>query len=115
MDVYLIDESKNYTFRFPVNPFEKLSIQKEKKFTTVDIIDFGEVDLPEKGEKILEISFDTLLPKTYDSSYCRYVNIMTPNETIKLLQDWKDLDDAIHGDVDASVNYNEEECNKREC
>ena len=30
-------------------------------------------------------------------------------------QDWKDLDDAIHGDVDASVNYNEEECNKREC
>lgn len=95
MDVYLIDESKKYTFRFPVNPFEKLSIQKEKKFTTVDIIDFGEVDLPEKGEKILEISFDTLFPKTYDPSYCRYVNIMTPNETIKLLQDWEDLDKPI--------------------
>ena len=23
-------------------------------------------------------------------------------------QDWKDFDDALHGDVDASVNYNEE-------
>lgn len=95
LDVYLIDAAKNYTFHFPVNPLEKLSIQKEKKFTTVDILDFGEVDLPEKGEKILEISFDTLLPKKYDSSYCRHRNIMSPNETIKLLEYWKDIEQPV--------------------
>ena len=95
MDVYLIDEAKSYTFHFPVNPFEKLSIQKEKKFTTVDILDFGEVDLPEKGEKILEISFDTLFPKEYVSSYCRYIDIMPPNDTIKLIEFWKDIEKPI--------------------
>jgi hypothetical protein len=95
LDVYLIDESKNYTFHFPVNPLEKLSIQKDKKYTTVDILDFGEVDLPEKGEKITEISFDTLLPKKYDKSYCRYKNIMTPVATIKLLEYWKDIEQPV--------------------
>ena len=95
MDVYIVDESKNYTFHFPVNPLEKLSIQKDKKFTTVDIIDFGEVDLPEKGKKITEISFDTLLPKEYAPSYCRYVGIMTPSDTIKLLEYWKDIEQPV--------------------
>ncbi len=95
MDVYLVDEFKKYTFRFPVNPFDKLSIQKEKKFTTVDIVDFGEVDLAEKGEKITEISFNTLLPKKYDSSYCRYNNFPTPNDSIKLIEYWKDIDQPV--------------------
>lgn len=95
MDVYIVDESKNYTFHFPVNPLEKLSIEKDKKFITVDILDFGEVDIPDKGEKITEISFDTLLPKEYDSSYCRYVDIIAPNDTIKLLESWKDGEQPV--------------------
>ena len=95
LDVYLIDESKKYTFQFPVNPFEKISIPKEKKFTTVDILDFGEVDIPNKGEKITEISFDTLLPKEYDSSYCRYIYTDKPNDTIKLLEYWKDIEQPV--------------------
>lgn len=95
LDVYLIDEAKNYTFQFPVNPLEKISIQKEKKFTTVDIIDFGEVDIPDRGEKIVEISFDTLLPKEYDSAYCRYIDITPPKEALMLLEYWKNIEQPV--------------------
>lgn len=51
MDVYLKDESKNYTLQFPVNPLDKLSNPKEKKYITADIIDFGEVDISQKGKQ----------------------------------------------------------------
>ena len=96
MDVYLIDANKgNYTFRFPVNPLDNISIQKEKRFDTFDIIDFGEVDLSKKGEKIVEVSFNTLFPKTYDHSYCRYQAIPIPNDAIKLLEYWKDIEEPV--------------------
>ncbi|WP_315074521.1 SH3 domain-containing protein [uncultured Clostridium sp.] len=95
MDVYIVDESKNYTFHFPVNPLEKLSIQKDKRFITVDIVNFGEVDLAQTGEKIAEISFDTLLPAKYDSSYCRYSNLEAPNSIVKDLEYWKDIQTPI--------------------
>lgn len=95
LDVYLIDELKNVKFRFPVNPLNKLSIQKDRKYTTVDIIDFGEVDLLEKGEKITEISFETLFPAKYDSSYCRYVKIPKPEESIQLLDFWRVVENPI--------------------
>lgn len=95
LDVYLIDELKRYTFRFPVNPLNKLSLEKSKKYTSVDILDFGEVDIAEKGEKITEISFSTLLPKKYDKSFCKYTNIQSPMETIKLLEYWKDVENPV--------------------
>ena len=91
MDVYLIDESKNYTLHFPVNPLEKLSKTKEKKFMTADIIDFGEIDIAEKGSKIREISFNSLFPLAYDS-YCRYVAIMAPMDYVNVIESWIDLD-----------------------
>lgn len=93
MDVYLKDDSQ--TFHFPVNPLEKAYINKEKKYTTADIIDFGEIDLNEKGQKITEISFDTLFPVEYNESYCRYVDIPNPNETIQLLEKWKNSEYPI--------------------
>lgn len=95
LDVYLIDESKNYTFHFPVNPLDKLSIPKERKFTTVDIIDFGESDIPDKGKKITEISFSTFFPKEYDPSFCRYVNIPTPESAVKLFEYWLDVENPL--------------------
>lgn len=91
MDVYLIDEAKNYTLQFPVNPLDNLSKTKEKKFTTADIIDFGEVDISEKGKKINEISFNSFFPLEYDS-YCRYVTIMKPQEYVDKIESWIDSD-----------------------
>lgn len=95
MDVYLIDESKNYTFHFPVNPLDKISMQKEKKYITADIIDIGEVDIPQKGKKIIEISFDTLFPKEYDASYCRYQPIPTPKSALDLLEYWNGIEQPV--------------------
>ncbi|GAA0076199.1 hypothetical protein UT300005_05770 [Clostridium sp. CTA-5] len=106
MDVYLIDESKNYTFHFPVNPLDKIYIEKEKRFITVDILDFGEVDIAQNGKKVTEISFNTLFPKEYDSSYCRYSSIPLPSEAISLLEYWKDIEQPIRLII-TDFNFNE--------
>lgn len=95
MDVYIVDESKNYTFHFPVNPLEKLSIERNRKFTTVDILDFGEVDILDKGQKITEVAFQTLFPAEYDSSFCRYVDIPTPESAIKLFEYWLNVENPL--------------------
>ena len=94
MDVYLIDESKNITFQFPVNPLSELSKPKEKKFTTADIIDFGEVDISDKGKKITEISFNSFFPLVYDS-YCRYTALAKPLDNSDKIQGWIDNDTTL--------------------
>lgn len=85
MDIYLIDESNNCTFQFPVNPLDKLSKDKEKRFITADIIDFGEVDISQKGNKIQEISFNSLFPLEYDS-FCRYTAMLKPSEYVDKIE-----------------------------
>ncbi|MCH5139129.1 phage portal protein, partial [Clostridiaceae bacterium UIB06] len=72
-DVYLRNEKEKETFHFPVNPIGEITLNRSKKYDTADIVDFGEVDLSDKGKKIKEVSFSTLLPKEYDT-YCRYIN-----------------------------------------
>lgn len=94
MDVYLTGNN-NYTFHFPVNPLEKIYLDNEKKYTTADIVDFGEVDLNEKGKKIKELSFNTLFPLEYNESYCRYIDIPNPNESVELLNKWKDSESPV--------------------
>lgn len=88
MDVYLTNEKENDTFHFPVNPFV-LTINREKKYITADIIDIGEVDINDKGTKIGEISFETLLPDIYEP-YCRYIDIPDVKSTIEKLEKWQD-------------------------
>ena len=93
IDIYLKKDKE--TFHFPVNPLEKIFIEKEKKFITVDILDFGEVDLVQEGKKIIELSFDTIFPIEYDEAYCRYIDIPNPKDAIELLTKWKDSNDPV--------------------
>ncbi|NFI95070.1 SH3 domain-containing protein [Clostridium botulinum] len=95
MDIYLIDEAKNYKFNFPVNPLNSLSLSKEKRYITADILDFGEVDINQKGEKIREISFNSLFPKEYDESYCREMYLDTPLNSKKLIEGWQDIEQPL--------------------
>lgn len=105
MDVYLIDESKGYTLQFPVNPLDKLSKVKEKKFITADVIDFGEVDIAQSGSKIKEISFDSFFPLEYDS-YCRYIPNMTPQDYTNTIEYWIDSDVQVRLII-TDLNINE--------
>ena len=105
MDVYLIDKSKNYTFRFPVNPLDKLFKQKEKRFITADVIDMGEVDISQKGNKINEISFSSFFPLEYDS-YCKYVTNMKPGEYVEKIESWIDNDTHVRLII-TDLNINE--------
>lgn len=106
MDIYLIDESKNYTLQFPVTPTDSFSKTKEKKYTTADIIDFGEVDISDKGSKIREISFNSFFPLEYDASYCTYVMTMTPQDFISLIESWIDSDVQVRLII-TDLNINE--------
>lgn len=95
MDVYLINEKEKEkdTFHFPVNPFG-IEVNRSKRFETADIIDFGEVDFSDKGKKIKELTFDTLLPKKYDT-YCRYLDIPKPVEVIQKLTKWMEQEHPV--------------------
>jgi len=60
MDFYLIDESTGTLLHLPVNP-EEVTINREKLYETVELLNLGEVDFP-KGEKLKEISFSSFFP-----------------------------------------------------
>lgn len=94
MDVYLRNDKEKQTFHFPVNPIGDITVNRSKKYNTVDIIDYGEVDLSDKGKKIKELSFNTLLPKDYDT-YCRYRNIPKPAEAIAKLEKWMEQQEPL--------------------
>lgn len=88
MDVYLKDEKNNINFHFPVNPMKSLSKGIERRFKTGDIINYGEVDIYKTGENIEEISFDTLFPKEYNESFCKYADLKDPQSTVNMFEKW---------------------------
>lgn len=88
MDVYLKDEKNNINFHCPVNPFKSFTKENERRFKTGDIINYGEVDIYKTGENIEEISFDTLFPKEYNESFCRYTDLKDPQSTINMFEKW---------------------------
>lgn len=90
IDIYLKNEKEKIDFHFPVTPLDSLSIKKEKRFETVDIVNLGEFDIKKEGEKIREISFKTFLPNLYDASYCRYSELKNPIEVVSMLEKWVD-------------------------
>lgn len=92
MDVYL--KNNKDIFHFPVNPIDSITINKGKKYDTVDILDYGEVDLSDKGKKIKELNFNTLLPCKYDT-YCRYRNISKPVEITTKLEKWMEQQEPL--------------------
>lgn len=86
-DVYITNTKDNDTFHFPVNPLS-LTVNREKKYNTVEIIDIGEIDVNDKGTKIHEISIETLIPDIYEP-YCRYTDIASAKDTIEKLEKWQ--------------------------
>lgn len=94
MDMYLIDELKKYTFHFPVNPLDKINIEKQKRIVTVDIMDIGEADIVQKGENIDSIEISTLFPKEFEP-FCRYSPIPTPEVCMNLMEYYRSIDQPI--------------------
>ncbi|CZR99405.1 MULTISPECIES: hypothetical protein [unclassified Clostridioides] len=45
IDIHLKNGKEKIDFHFPVNPQDSLSIKKEKRFETVDIVNLGEFDI----------------------------------------------------------------------
>lgn len=104
MDIYLKNDKEKSTFHFPVNPSE-ITIDHEKKYTTADIIDIGEVDINDKGTKINEISFEVLLPDIYEP-YCRYADIPSTKSVIEKFKKWQDQIDPLRLII-TDIGFNE--------
>lgn len=93
MDIFLVNEKEKDEFWFPINPF-RISVNRSKKFETVDLINIGEVDFTNKSKKIKELSFDVLLPKESDY-YCNYLDIEDPIQTINKLEKWMEQEEPL--------------------
>jgi LysM repeat protein len=105
LDVYLKNEKNKEEFHFPVNPIDKIAIKRSKKYETVDIIDFGEADIPSLGKNIKELGFDTLLPNQY-YSFCRYRSIPDVDETVSKLEKWMNQKEPVRLII-TGFNFNE--------
>lgn len=85
MKIYLMEQG-GPSLRLPVNPAE-ISIQREKQYETVNIINLGEIDF-KTGEKVQEVTFSSFFPAVYDASYCEYADIPDPEEAMNQLTKW---------------------------
>ncbi|MBB6730057.1 LysM peptidoglycan-binding domain-containing protein [Cohnella zeiphila] len=82
MDIYLV-EASGEKFQLPVNP-EEIRISREKQYETVNILALGEIDVAQQ-EKVKEISFSSFFPKVADLRYCRYADVLDPQEAMNRL------------------------------
>ena len=89
MEVYLTDIKNNYTFRFPVAPLDKIDIKTNKSLNSYKIIGYGAIEQPKEGEEIVELSFNTLLPRKYEP-FCKYSDLQLPQETLSMLEKMRD-------------------------
>jgi nucleoid-associated protein YgaU len=81
MDIYLIDQNGGQ-LHLPVNP-PTITLDGQKAFDTVNIINVGEVDFV-TGDKRSTIEFSSFFPMEYDT-FCRYVDIPNPQEALNQL------------------------------
>lgn len=105
MDIYIIDENEiqmatatgksSNTYHLPVNPLNNLSNSTERRYKTADIINYGEIDVFKIGDNIEEISFNTLFPLKYDSSFCRDNNLIAPNTWVSKFKKWQKQESPI--------------------
>lgn len=93
MDIFLKNEKEKEIFHFPVNPFA-ITIDKNKRYETADIWNFGEVDFCDKGENIDTISFEVLFPRRYDS-FCRYSDVPDPIKSMEKLEKWMKQEEPV--------------------
>ncbi len=84
--IVLNDVKRGQRFMFPVNP-PLIAIRDGRQFNEVPIVGLG-VALLAGPVNPQEISFDSFLPRDYDESFCNYVNLDKPEDTIERLLFW---------------------------
>jgi LysM repeat protein len=84
--IVLKDEKRGQRFIFPVNP-PRIQVVDGRSFNEVPIINLG-VALLAGEVNPQEITFESFFPRQYDPSYCNYVQLETPEDTIDRLLFW---------------------------
>lgn len=68
-------------FRFPVLPSE-YHVTSSRGIETVNINALGEIGLA-GGRSLKTVTFSSFFPKRYDSGYCEYSNLKSPQKCVK--------------------------------
>lgn len=84
--IVLRDLKRGQRFMFPVNP-PLISITDGRQFNEVPIVGLG-VALLAGPVVPQEIQFDSFFPREYDQSFCNYVQLETPEDSIERLLFW---------------------------
>jgi len=92
VDIFLID-SEGTEMWIPVNPPE-VSISREKRIDTLNIVGIGEIDFSLPGQKIKSITFSSFFPAEYDPSYCKHPDL-DPQGMMQQLTTWMDQDKPL--------------------
>jgi LysM repeat protein len=84
--IVLVDEKRSQRFVVPVNPSE-ITIGDGRQFNDVSIVGLG-VALLAGPMQPQELSFGSFLPRDYDESFCNYVNLEIPEDTVARMLFW---------------------------
>ncbi len=84
--IVLLDEKRNQRFEFPVNP-KRIQIGDSRTFNEVPIVNLG-VALLAGSMAPQEISFESFLPRNFDSSFVNYANLEVPEDIVDRILFW---------------------------
>ena len=84
--IVLRDVKRGQRFMFPVNPPE-IIINDGREFAEVPIINLG-VALLAGPVSPQEIRFQSFFPRQYDPSFCNYVDLEAPEDSVERLLFW---------------------------
>lgn len=84
--IVLKDEKRDQRFAFPVNP-PRIQIVDGRQFQEVPVVGLG-VALLAGPVNPQEIAFEGFFPREYDSSFCNYVSLEVPEDSVDRLLFW---------------------------
>ncbi|UKS30150.1 LysM peptidoglycan-binding domain-containing protein [Paenibacillus sp. HWE-109] len=88
--------------RLPVNP-ESVRIAKTHGYDDVMTTQLGELTVI-GSDRLREYSFSSFFPRDYNSSYCEYSDIPSPQDAVNLIESWIETRRPIRLTITGSVN-----------
>lgn len=89
VEIVIRDNETGSYLLLPVVPETFDYSDGEKQAETVQIVNFGAVDIP-TGVELDGLSWGAFFPARYDASYCSHPDILTPISYRNIFSSWKD-------------------------
>jgi nucleoid-associated protein YgaU len=88
--------------RLPVNP-ESIRVSKTHGYDDVMTTQLGELTVI-GTDRLREYSFSSFFPRDYNSSYCEYTDIPSPQDAVALIESWIETRKPVRLTVPGAIN-----------